>query len=257
MSVALRLAFALALGCGGPAPLVQAPAASEPPMDDRPVALTLDRADAAEVLVVMERLVGHPVLVEASALSALRCATVSVDEHGLTATQAADKLAAVLRTRGFQVDHGRSEWRVALSEKSPAACPTQAPEATAAQDPPVDATAEIIGSIREISPTEHAITRHALDLMLEHQADVFKDARIVPEANAGKVTGIRVFGVRPDSVLGHLGFQNGDRIDGVMGHPVSDPEKALEAYAAARTASVVDVEVVRGGGKTKLLLRIE
>ena len=39
-----------------------------------------------------------------------------------------------------------------------------------------------------------------------------KSARIVPEKEGDKVVGIRLFGIRPDSLLGTLGIENGDRL---------------------------------------------
>ena len=55
-----------------------------------------------------------------------------------------------------------------------------------------------------------------VDKILENQAELMRQARIVPEQENGKVTGIRLFGVRADTLLGTLGMENGDR------HPAGD-----------------------------------
>lgn len=62
---------------------------------------------------------------------------------------------------------------------------------------------------------------------------------------------------RPDGLLARLGFQNGDRIDRVMGKSMATPEQALEAYAAMRGAKQIEIEIVRRGMPQKMTLRVE
>jgi general secretion pathway protein C len=115
---------------------------------------------------------------------------------------------------------------------------------------------EILRSIHEISPTEHIITRRSVELFLEHQPELMQTVRVVPETQAGVTKGIRLFGVRPDELLGRLGFENGDRLDSLMGKPVGTPEQALEAYAAMRGAAVIDIAIVRRGAPKQLIVRV-
>ena len=61
------------------------------------------------------------------------------------------------------------------------------------------------------------------------------------------MVGIRLFGVRPDSLLGTLGLENGDRLSSINGFEVSDPQRALEAYARLRTADRLSVSINRKG----------
>ena len=79
-----------------------------------------------------------------------------------------------------------------------------------------------------------------------------RQARIVPEQENGRVVGIRMFGVRPDTLLGVLGMQNGDRLQTINGFDMASPEKALEAYARLRTAEKLTVQVNRGGQNMNL-----
>ena len=116
---------------------------------------------------------------------------------------------------------------------------------------------EVLRSIREISPNDHAVTQRGLDLFLENQVVLLRSARTVLEQTGGKVSGIRIYGVRQDGVLGRLGFENGDRLDRVMGKSMSTPEQALEAYATMRSAKVIEIEVYRRGVPTKLIVRVE
>jgi general secretion pathway protein C len=104
----------------------------------------------------------------------------------------------------------------------------------------------------KVSATEYNIDRGVVDKILENQADLMRQARIVPEQENGKVVGIRLFGVRPDTLLGVLGMENGDRLQTINGFDMASPEKALEAYARLRTADHLTVQVNRRGQNTNL-----
>lgn len=260
--------------------------AAAPPADvvsvDRPAArpttLSLERAEPFEVLVVAEQLAGEPVLVEAMALASLRCITVTVKEPApLPPRDAATRLFDALRAQGLRVDHGKAGWTVGIdATRPPAACaPGRATAASEAEahdkrptanpagaggGPEMDdaaALAVILASIREISPTEHAIKQQAVDLLFEHENIMTRAARIVPEQTAGKITGLRLFAIRTDNVLGKLGFENGDRLERIQGKSLTTPEQALEAYAALRGAKTIEVEVNRRGATKKLTVRVE
>jgi general secretion pathway protein C len=101
--------------------------------------------------------------------------------------------------------------------------------------------------IQKISPTEFNIDRGVVDKILENQADLMRQARIVPEQENGKVVGIRLFGVRNDTLLGTLGMENGDRLQTINGFDMGSPEKALEAYARLRTADKLTISLNRRG----------
>ena len=109
----------------------------------------------------------------------------------------------------------------------------------------------------KISDTEFNIDRSVVDKILENQAELMKSARIVPETKDGKVLGIRLFGIRPETLLGTLGLQNGDRLESINGFNMGSPEKALEAYARLRTASQLDVTVNRRGAPVAIVHHIK
>jgi general secretion pathway protein C len=106
---------------------------------------------------------------------------------------------------------------------------------------------DIADKIHKLSETEFNIERAVVDQILENQAELMKSARIVPEKEGDKVVGIRLFGIRPDSLLGTLGLENGDRLSSINGFEMSDPQKALEAYAKLRTADNLQLSVNRHG----------
>jgi len=144
--------------------------------------------------------------------------------------------------------------------------PTPAPAAAAGPAPatpaprrggPSAVPQDIASKIQKVSETEFNVDRSVVDKILENQAELMRSARIVPEQQAGKVVGIRLFGIRPDTLLGTLGFQNGDRLESINGFNMASPEKALEAYARLRTASNLNVKVNRRGKPLSIDFRIK
>ena len=166
------------------------------------------------------------------------------------------------------------EWtRVVLSLGS-ALCQMQmfkpskpAAVASAAPPPPAPAAAVVGGAtpvpadisskIQKVSANEFNVDRQVVDKILENQAELMKSARIVPEQENGKVVGIRLFGIRPDTLLGTLGLENGDRLQTINGFDMASPEKALEAYARLRTADHLTVQVNRRGANQNIDFNIK
>jgi general secretion pathway protein C len=138
-----------------------------------------------------------------------------------------------------------------LFRTQPVQAAASASAAPAAPPPPAGGPnpvpADIASKIQKISDTEFNIDRSVVDKILENQAELMKSARIVPETKDGKVLGIRLFGIRPDTLLGTLGLQNGDRLDAINGFNMGSPEKALEAYARLRTATELNITLSRRG----------
>jgi general secretion pathway protein C len=140
--------------------------------------------------------------------------------------------------------------------------PTEAAAAPAATPPPAaggagTVPADIASKIQKVSDNEYNVDRTVVDKILENQAELMRSARIVPEQKDGKVVGIRLFGIRPDTLLGTLGLQNGDRLEAINGFNMASPEKALEAYARLRTASNLNVKVNRRGAPLAIDYRIK
>ena len=148
----------------------------------------------------------------------------------------------------------RTQPAVAAAPATPAATPTPVtPTPTGAPALPAD----IASKIQKVSDTEFNIDRSVVDKILENQAELMKSARIVPEQKDGKVVGVRMFGIRPDTLLGTLGLQNGDRLETLNGFNMASPEKALEAYARLRTASSLNVKVNRRGAPVSIDFHIK
>jgi len=116
---------------------------------------------------------------------------------------------------------------------------------------------DIAQKIQKISDTEYQVDRSVVDKVLENQAELMRSARIIPETKDGQVVGVRLFGIRPDTLLGSLGIQNGDRLETINGFSMSSPEKALEAYTRLRAADGLKLQVNRRGQPVTLDIKFK
>jgi general secretion pathway protein C len=107
--------------------------------------------------------------------------------------------------------------------------------------------AEIAEKIRKTGDNSFDVDRSAISTIMEKQGDLMRGVRILPQKDGDKTVGLRVSGIKPSSLLGTLGIQNGDQLKGINGMDISDPQKALEAYARLQMADKISVSVVRGG----------
>jgi general secretion pathway protein C len=158
-------------------------------------------------------------------------------------------------TSGNQLCQAQMFKPPASADAGAAAAPVPPPAVAAGGASPVGA--EITKGIQKVGPTEFNVDRGVVDKILENQADLMRQARIVPEQENGKIVGIRLFGVRPDTLLGTLGMENGDRLEKINGFDMTSPEKALEAYARLRTADHLTVSVNRRGQPLNLDFNIK
>lgn len=123
---------------------------------------------------------------------------------------------------------------------------------------PAAVLARITKGVKRVDATSFVVTRDAVDAILENQDVVSGSARIVPVmGDGGKASGMRLYGVRPDSLHALLGFENGDQIQKVNGFDMGDPSKALEMYTSMRGATKITVEGVRAGAPLVLRYTIE
>jgi len=156
-----------------------------------------------------------------------------------------------------QIQMFRSSKVAGTAPAAPAAAPGPPAGAAAVVGGATAVPADIASKIQKVSATEFNVDRQVVDKILENQAELMRSARIVPEQENGKVVGIRLFGIRPDTLLGTLGLENGDRLQTINGFDMASPEKALEAYARLRTADHLTVQVNRRGQNTNIDFNIK
>ena len=148
------------------------------------------------------------------------------------------------------------------------ASPTTAPRRANAPD---DASAAPVGGggsrtklpksisdkIHKVSDTEFNVERSVLEEVLEKQASLMRGVRLRPRKNGSDVMGLQVSRVRRGTLLNEVGLKNGDVIKGINGFDLTDPQKALEAYGRLRTASELELSLVRNGKPTSIEFHIQ
>src|SRR5262249_39588487 len=106
---------------------------------------------------------------------------------------------------------------------------------------------EIASRIQRVGDREFNVERGAISEIIEKQAELMKFVRVTPFQDNGKVVGLQLLGIRPDTILGVLGFEPGDRLETINGFDMTNPESAMSAFARLRTADHLVVRVNRRG----------
>jgi len=101
------------------------------------------------------------------------------------------------------------------------------------------------------------ISRAELQRLLENPTWLTRQARVIPSMKDGHSQGFKLYAVRSTSLPAAIGFKNGDLLVSINGRPMTDPETALTAYAALRTADNLKFAIERKGQPRTLTLKIE
>jgi general secretion pathway protein C len=151
----------------------------------------------------------------------------------------------VLQRRVYLRNAGRLEYvEMDMSTPAPAAAPV------AALNPPPSGPADPSDvSDKEVHCTGNSCTveRALVERMLNNTAALATAARFVPSIKDGKPNGFKLYAIRPSSIFGKIGLQNGDTLKAINGNEMSSPDKALEVYTKVRNASHLSVQVERRG----------
>jgi hypothetical protein len=81
--------------------------------------------------------------------------------------------------------------------------------------------------------------------------------RIVPEFEAGKLLGVRLFGIQPTGAFATIGLVNGDRLEAINNLPMNSLENALSLYGAMRNTSDFNLRITRRGRSHSITLHLE
>ena len=111
------------------------------------------------------------------------------------------------------------------------------------------------GRIKKIDDHTFEVDR---DLVRELVSGAAKPGatRIAPRMDNGKLTGLRVFGVKADSLGGALGLANADVLTGVNNVPITSAQTLLDVYAKMDSLNVVELAGERNGHPMTLTFRL-
>jgi general secretion pathway protein C len=91
------------------------------------------------------------------------------------------------------------------------------------------------------------VERQLVEKLLANTTMLATAARFVPSIKDGKPNGFKLYAIRPQSIFGRIGMQNGDTIKAINGSEMTTPDAALALYTKLRNASHLSVQVERRG----------
>jgi general secretion pathway protein C len=101
------------------------------------------------------------------------------------------------------------------------------------------------------------IKRSQIDTALQDVNTLMKQVRIQPHFQNGKPDGLRLTGVRPNSIFYKMGLKSGDIIIGVDGKNIESVDDALKFYQSLQSASKVQLQLKRRGRPKTIEYNIE
>jgi general secretion pathway protein C len=150
----------------------------------------------------------------------------------------------VFAKRVYIVNNGRPEY-VELDGAAPVAVASNTPPPTAG--PPANPDLGDIEKGVTCSGNSCTIERSVVDKMLANTTMLATAARFVPSIKDGKPNGFKLYAIRPQSIFGKIGLQNGDTVKAINGSEMTTPDAALGLYTKLRSASHLSVQVERRG----------
>jgi general secretion pathway protein C len=176
-------------------------------------------------------------------------------------TVAGKEVFMIFRERVFFKENGNVCYIAMFQPPPPPPAPSASPSQPGPPPPPggPDKVPDsITKGIQKIDDTHFNIDRLTKEQIIAHSTDFMKSTRIAPVSDpSGKTLGIQLNNIRPDTLMGMLGMQNGDLLQTINGFEMTSPEKALEAYAKLGSAPQIQVAVVRNGKPTTLEFNIK
>jgi hypothetical protein len=222
-----------------------------PTLAEEPATLTLSVTDVpvAEAVRTLAAGASLALVIDPGAEAYAGCGRVSIETNGPRPVESVIGLARQsLAPYGFGLEH--TDAGLVLSHAPgapvPPTCADSGGEGEGRRPPVPESDVVAASDIRRIDGRTFTVSRRALERLVESN-ELARQVRIVPQMDNGAVTGLRVFGIRRDSVPARLGFANGDTIHSVNGHDISDPSAALEAYSRLRNAPRLEVRLTRAG----------
>jgi general secretion pathway protein C len=161
-------------------------------------------------------------------------------------TVAGAEVVKVLPKRVYIKNSGRLEYVELEGAAAPAAAVGAAPP-----PPPVAVADANMGDIPDNSVKCNGnactVERALVEKLLANTAMLATSARFVPSIKDGKPNGFKLYAIRPQSIFGRIGLQNGDTIKAINGSDMTTPDAALALYTKLRNASHLSVQVERRG----------
>jgi general secretion pathway protein C len=103
--------------------------------------------------------------------------------------------------------------------------------------------------IVNVMTNQWVLDRQEIAMALDNLPQLLTKARVVPNFNAGKPDGFRIFSIVPDSFFSKIGLQNGDVLQRINGVEVKDPENFMKVFQQLKGETSVTLDLVRNNQK--------
>jgi general secretion pathway protein C len=130
---------------------------------------------------------------------------------------------------------------------APPAAAAQPAVAAVTPPAPIDQNLGDIDKGVNCSGNNCTVDRALVEKLLQNTTMLATSARFVPSIKDGKPNGFKLYAIRPNSIFGKIGLQNGDTIKAINGNDMTTPDAALALYSKLRSASHLSVQVERRG----------
>ncbi len=144
-----------------------------------------------------------------------------------------------------------------LGVAAPRPAPKLDPTASAVARKATDVKSIANEGVTELEPGVFKLKRGSIDEALKDKRALSQGATVVPNYNNGKKNGLKLIGVKSNSVYGTLGMKSGDVLRSVNGKSIKSQAHAAELFEQFREADQVSIEVERGGKKQQLQYKIK
>jgi len=116
-----------------------------------------------------------------------------------------------------------------------------------------------IYSKRARRATSHNITlkRSRIESAVKNVNNLMKQVRIRPHFKNGKPDGLRLTGIRPNSIFYNMGLKSGDIITGVNNNNIESVDDVLKFYQSLQSSSSVQLQIKRRGRPKTINYNIE
>ena len=111
--------------------------------------------------------------------------------------------------------------------------------------------------VREVAENQFELQAGAVEAALADPEKLARGAKVVPNYKNGKASGIKLVGIRSDSIYSTLGIQSGDVVQSINGVKIKNQAHAFELMQKLRGAKSATIEVERRGESQQLKYRVK
>lgn len=110
--------------------------------------------------------------------------------------------------------------------------------------------------VKSFGKEKYMIDQKAFQQAMDNPNQVMTDARLIPNMVNGKQEGFILREVKKGGIYDIIGLRNGDTLLQINDYNISNPENALQAFAALRGMDRVRLDIIRSDTKTTMTYQI-